>query len=72
MLFAPNSADHGSGFTFKCNFTIPILNICLYFGTHFSQMEVQCLALKDLSSPRKSSTVGPEEEDGARGEQKVG
>ncbi|XP_006805626.1 transcription factor E2F7, partial [Neolamprologus brichardi] len=34
-------------------------------------MEVQCLALKDLSSPRKSSTVGPEEEeDGARGEQK--
>uniref|UniRef100_A0A3Q4GFA5 Uncharacterized protein n=1 Tax=Neolamprologus brichardi TaxID=32507 RepID=A0A3Q4GFA5_NEOBR len=30
-------------------------------------MEVQCLALKDLSSPRKSSTVGPEEEeDGAQ------
>ncbi|CAI5637469.1 unnamed protein product [Oreochromis niloticus] len=34
-------------------------------------MEVQCLALKDLSSPRKSSTMGPEEEeDGSRGEQK--
>ncbi|XP_030576377.1 transcription factor E2F7 [Archocentrus centrarchus] len=35
-------------------------------------MEVQCLALKDLSSPSRSSTVEPEEEeeDGHRGEQK--
>lgn len=33
-------------------------------------MEVQCLALKDLTSPRKSFSVGAEE-DGGRSEQKV-
>ncbi|TKS91075.1 Transcription factor E2F7 [Collichthys lucidus] len=36
-------------------------------------MEVECLALKDLTSPRKSFTVGPEEEeeeDGGQSEQK--
>lgn len=33
-------------------------------------MEVECLALKDLTSPRKSFLVEPEE-DGGQGEQKV-
>lgn len=33
-------------------------------------MDVECLALKDLTSPRKSFTVGPEE-DGGQSEQKV-
>lgn len=38
------------------------------------QMEVECLALKDLTSPRKSFTVEleeEEEEDGGQSEQKV-
>lgn len=35
-------------------------------------MEVECLALKDLTSPRKSFTAEPEEEeDGGQSEQKV-
>lgn len=38
-------------------------------------MEVECLALKDLTSPRKSFTVEleeeEEEEDGGQSEQKV-
>lgn len=35
-------------------------------------MEVECLALKDLTSPRKSFKVEPEEEeDGGQSEQKV-
>uniref|UniRef100_UPI003AAB29DF transcription factor E2F7 n=1 Tax=Centroberyx gerrardi TaxID=166262 RepID=UPI003AAB29DF len=33
-------------------------------------MEVECLALKDLTTPRKSVTVEPEEEDGSKNEQK--
>lgn len=36
----------------------------------FSLMEVECVALKDLTSPRKSSTAGSEE-DGGETEQKV-
>lgn len=41
-------------------------------GCIFSQMEVECLALKDLSSPRKSFTMDlEEEEDGRHSEQKV-
>lgn len=34
-------------------------------------MEVECLALKDLTSPRKSFKVEPEDEDGGQSEQKV-
>lgn len=36
-------------------------------------MEVECLALKDLTSPRKSFPMDPEEEeeDGGQSEQKV-
>uniref|UniRef100_A0A8C3B3G7 Transcription factor E2F7 n=1 Tax=Cyclopterus lumpus TaxID=8103 RepID=A0A8C3B3G7_CYCLU len=40
--------------------------VFLVFGLHFSQMEVECLALKDLTSPRKGFT----EEDGGQSEQK--
>lgn len=56
-----------------------VIDLCRISCEHFScngrafsplpKMEVECLALKDLSSPRKSFKV--EEDDGGQSEQKV-
>lgn len=81
MFIAPNSADQSHEirfliitFLYRELLARPffLMHISPFMGCIFSQMEVECLALKDLSSPRKSFTMDPEdEEDGRQSEHKV-